>query len=71
MKCFGESCREVNSGGRKGKAIGIRKVDLVGSILVTKGPKGQGSEGVEIVVGCIIIIFLIRVCAVSSERLKV
>ena len=57
MKCFGESCREVNSGGRKGKAIGIRKVDLVGSILVTKGPKGQGSEGVEIVVGCIIIIF--------------
>ena len=55
MKCFGESCREVNSGGRKGKEVGIRKVNLVGNILVTKGPKGQRSEGVEIVVGCIII----------------
>ena len=39
----------------KGKAGGIRKVNHGEDILVTKDPKGQGSEGVEIVVGVIII----------------
>ena len=34
----------------KGKAGGIRKVNRGGNILVTKDPKGQGSEGVENVV---------------------
>ena len=38
----------------KGKAGGIRKVNLGRNIFVTKGPKGQGSEGVENVVEILI-----------------